>query len=95
MKQPWGSSLFIALAISWSTVGQPTRTASAEGPPLWVVRSGDAAVNLFGRMAVRADSQWLMPAIEEAFAASDVLWLENPRVDPERANELIGRFGFS
>jgi uncharacterized protein YbaP (TraB family) len=51
-------------------------------------------VNLFGRMAVRNDTQWLTPAIERAFDASDVLWLENPRGGGDRGNELIGRLGF-
>jgi len=46
-------------------------------------------------MAVRNDTQWLTPTIEGAFDASDVLWLENPRGDGDRGNELIGRLGFS
>jgi uncharacterized protein YbaP (TraB family) len=95
MKQSWRSGLFIALAISWSAVGQPTTTDSPDGPALWVVRSGGAAANLFGRMAVGTDTQWLVPTIERAFDASDVLWLENPRGDSEQGNELIGRLGFS
>jgi uncharacterized protein len=95
MKQLWGFVLSVALAISWSAAGQPARTGSAGGPALWVVRSGDAAVNLFGRMAVGNDTQWLTPTIEGAFDASDVLWLENPRGDGDRGNELIGRLGFS
>jgi hypothetical protein len=94
MKQLWGFSLFVALAISWSAMGQPTPTGSA-GPALWIVRSGDAAVYVFGRMAVSNDTQWLTPTIEGAFDASDVLWLENPRGDGDRGNELIGRLGFS
>jgi uncharacterized protein YbaP (TraB family) len=95
MKQLWGFGLFVALATSWGAVGQPTRTSSVGGPALWVVRNGDAAVNLFGRMAVGNDTQWLTPTIEAAFDASDVLWLENPRGDGDRGNELIGRLGFS
>lgn len=95
MKQLWGFGLIIALAISWSAAGQPARTGSAGGPALWVVRSGDAGVNLFGRMAVGNDTQWLTPTIEAAFDASDVLWLENPRGDGDGGNELIGRLGFS
>ena len=75
----------------WAQVGD----ARDPGPALWVVRSGDAAVYLFGRMAVRNDSQWLTPAIEESFDASDMLWLENPRGDPEQGNQLIGELGFS
>jgi uncharacterized protein YbaP (TraB family) len=94
MKQLSGFGLLVAMAITWSAVGQPTRTGST-GPALWAVRSDDAAVYLFGRMAVGSDAQWLTPTIEGAFDASDVLWLENPRADGNRANELIGRLGFA
>ena len=95
MKQLWGFGLFVALAVSWGAVAQPARTGSA-GPALWVVRSGgDAAVYVFGRMAVGSDTQWLTPTIERAFDSTDVLWLENPRGDGDRGNELIGRLGFS
>ena len=89
-----GLGLLVVLAISSSAVGQPTRTGAA-GPALWIVRSGDTAVYVFGRMAVRNDTQWLTPTIEGAFDASDVLWLENPHGDGDRGNELIGRLGFS
>jgi uncharacterized protein YbaP (TraB family) len=90
-QQLWGFGLLVAAAIASSTDGQPTRT----GPALWVVRSDAARVYVFGRMAVRGDTQWLTPAIEAAFDESDVLWLENPRPDGARANELIGRLGFA
>ena len=95
MKQRWALGVLVALAISWSAATQPASEGAVRGPALWVVRSGDAAVNLFGRMAVGNDTQWLSPAIERAFDASDVLWLENPRGDGDRGNELIGRLGFA
>jgi uncharacterized protein YbaP (TraB family) len=95
MKQLSSFGLFVALAVSWSAAGQPTRIGSAGGPALWVVRSGEATVTLFGRMAVGNDTQWLTPTIEGAFDASDVLWLENPRGEGDQGNELIGRLGFS
>ena len=94
MKALWKFGL-VALAISWGAVGQPARTGSVGGPALWVVRSGDAAVTLFGRMAVGNDTRWLTPAIGKAFDASDVLWLENPAGNGDRGNELIARLGFS
>lgn len=94
MKRLCGLGLVVALAITWSAVGQPVKTDSA-GPALWIVRSDDAAVYLFGRMAVGNGAQWLTPAIEEAFDTSDVLWLENPRADGDRGNDLIGRLGFA
>jgi uncharacterized protein YbaP (TraB family) len=76
------------------TMGQST-TAEHNGPALWVVRSGDAQVYLFGRMAVAKDTPWLTPTIEAAFAASSSLWLENPRADSSQGGELIERLGFA
>jgi uncharacterized protein YbaP (TraB family) len=82
--------LLVALAITSVAEAQPT------GPPLWVVQSDSVTpVYVFGRMAVRSDTQWLTPAIETAFDAGDVLWLENPRADGDGGNELIGRLGFA
>lgn len=91
MKELWRFVLLLAVTATSSAAGQATRT----GPALWVVRSGDAAVYVFGRMAVGRDTQWLTPTIEAAFDASDALWLENPRADGSRGNELIYRFGFA
>ena len=82
------------LAFSWNVVGQPVQTPSF-GPALWAVRSGDAAVYVFGRMAVGSETRWLSPTIEKAFDSSDELWLENPRGDGDRGDELINRFGFA
>jgi uncharacterized protein len=84
----------VALPTTWSAVAQPARTDSP-GPGLWVVRGDDAAVYLFGRMAVGNGAQWVTPTIEKVFDASDVLWLENPRANGDRGNELIGRLGFA
>ena len=90
MSQLWGFGLFVAVAITSSAETQPTRT----GPALWVVqRDAAAPVYVFGRTAVRSDTQWLTPAIETAFDASDVLWLENPPPGADRGSELIGRLG--
>ena len=86
--------LFLALTGACSVWVQPGN-ARDPGPALWVVRSGDAAVHLFGRMVVPAGRQWLTPAIERSFDTSDALWLENPRGEPERGNELISQYGFA
>jgi hypothetical protein len=45
-------------------------------------------------MAVRADTDWITPKVEEAFEASDILWLENPANDSEPVDELIAELGF-
>ncbi len=91
MKQPGRFVLLLAVTVASIAAGQVTRT----GPALWVVRSGDAAVYVFGRMAVGRDTPWLTPAIEAAFDDSDALWLENPRADGSLGNELIDRFGLT
>jgi uncharacterized protein YbaP (TraB family) len=94
VKQLGGFGFVVALAMTWNAGAQPARTDSP-GPGLWVVRSDDAAVYLFGRMAVANGAQWLTPTIEKAFDSSDALWLENPRADGDQGNELIGRLGFA
>ena len=92
MNHLWGLGLLVVVAATSSVEGQPTRS----GPALWVVQKDAAApVYVFGRMAVTNDSQWLTPAIETAFDASDVLWLENPRAGGESVDDLIGRLGIA
>lgn len=97
MNELWRYVLLLAVAVAVTVAsnaaGQPASTDLA-GPALWVVRSGDATVYVFGRMAVGSDTQWLTPTIEAAFDTSDALWLENPGADGDRGSELIGRFGF-
>jgi uncharacterized protein len=94
MKHLCSCGFVIALTLTASAVGQPP-SAGASGPALWIVRHDDAAVYLFGRMAVGNGSQWLTPTIQQAFDASAELWLENPSADGGRGNELIGRHGFA
>lgn len=83
------STLFL-LAFPISAVVQVPDT----GPALWVVRDEGATVYLFGRMGVRADSDWITPKIEAAFDSSDSLWLENPSNDSEQFNVLVAELGF-
>ena len=94
MKHLCSCGFVIALTLTASAVGQPP-SAGASGPALWIVRHDDAAVYLFGRMAVGNGSPWLTPTIQQAFDASAELWLENPRADGDGGNELIGRLGFA
>ena len=65
MKHLWGFGLFVALAVWWSTAAQPTRIGAYSDPALWIVRSGDATVNLFGRMAVGNDTPGSRPRLDE------------------------------
>lgn len=51
-------------------------TAAAE-PALWVVKSGDATIYLFGTVhLLRPDADWRAPKIKQAFDQSGTLWLE-------------------
>ncbi len=51
-------------------------TAAAE-PALWVVKSGDATIYLFGTVhLLKPDADWRAPKIKQAFAQSGTLWLE-------------------
>jgi uncharacterized protein YbaP (TraB family) len=53
---------------------------------LWIAQSGDATVYLFGRIPVRFVAPWFSAGIQEAFDASDAsdeLWVEHPRADPQ------------
>jgi uncharacterized protein YbaP (TraB family) len=94
MKRHSFFGLLVLLSFSSVATGQST-AATFKGPPLWLVRSGDAEVYVFGRMAVGRDVQWLVPAVEAALKASDSLWLENPRAEGGQGDELIGRLGFA
>ncbi|MBI2256071.1 MAG: TraB/GumN family protein [Proteobacteria bacterium] len=50
--------------------------AAAE-PALWVARSGDATIYLFGTVhLLKPDSDWRAPKIQAAFDSSSTLWLE-------------------
>ncbi len=93
MKKLWGLGLWVVLTIARSAAGQSPSADLA--PALWIVRSGESSVYVFGRMAVRSDTQWLTRTIDDAFGASDSLWLENPRAAGNQGDELIGRVGFS
>ncbi len=94
MKHSCACGFVIALILAAGAAGQPPDTNFSR-PALWVVRRDDAAVYLFGRMAVGNGSQWLTPPIQQAFDASAELWLENPRADGDGGNELISRLGFA
>lgn len=83
----------IALAAAGIVCAQPPRAAAPPSPALWVVRSGDATLYLFGRMAVRGSAPWFSPGIREAFDASDVLWVEQPPADRHRQNQLVSELG--
>lgn len=70
-------------------------SARAE-PGLWVAKGPQATIYLFGTIHVlRPNQNWRTPAIANALAASEELWLELP--DPGNAQEaqaLMAQLGF-
>lgn len=54
-------------------------------PLLWRVRGSAGSAFLFGQMPVRTATPWDAPSVMQAFADSDILWLENPRFSAEEA----------
>lgn len=82
-----------ALGLLVTACATPQRGAS--GPPLWVARRGAAAVYLFGSTPTPPESHWLTPSVERAFAASSDYWVENPEIDPGRAEALNQELGMN
>jgi len=72
--------------------------AAAEGPALWKIEDEDTTVYLFGTVhLLRADVDWSRGTVEEAFAASDVLYLEtdiSPAGQTE-AQQLMQQLGLN
>lgn len=65
-------------------------------PGLWVAKSGNATVYLFGTVHIlRQGGDWESPEVAKAFAASSELWLEIPNADDQAgATSLIREYGF-
>jgi uncharacterized protein len=73
------------IAISLTAAAAPAQS----GAPLWVVSRGGSKVYLFGQTPVKTATPWLSARIEEAFAQSRELWVENPEFDRAAAGALI------
>jgi hypothetical protein len=66
-----------AALLAFALAFAPVRAMSA--PALWVIQSGKAKVYLFGSIHVLKDGvDWKTPALDDALAKSDDLWLEVP-----------------
>jgi hypothetical protein len=60
------------------------------GPALWVARSGDATVYLFGTVHLLVTpAPWLTPTIQSAFAASRELWVETDLEDRDALHRAM------
>lgn len=75
----------------------PATAATAKGPALWKVADADTTIYLFGTVHMLPDgTQWLRPAIEKAFNASDTLILEVIGTDDaSKTAPVIMKLGFS
>jgi uncharacterized protein YbaP (TraB family) len=65
-----------------SCVAPPPQDVKGIGPALWVARSGNARIYLFGTVHLLVGPvAWLTPTVQSAFAASHELWVETARED--------------
>lgn len=63
-------------------------------PALWVVQHADATIYLFGTVHVLpGDTRWRFPALEQALARSQVLYLEATDDNPALLASLVTRYG--
>jgi len=84
-----GPSAFVALALSLLAF-----PALAE-PALWVAKSGQATVYLFGTVhALKPELQWETPKISKAFAESQEFWMEATDADPNTMRPIVAELGF-
>jgi uncharacterized protein len=64
-------------------------------PALWVAKSGNATVYLFGTVhALRPELQWETPKIAKAFAESQEFWMEATDADPKTMQPILMQLGF-
>ena len=84
----------LAAVVACLVLLAPAAPAQAE-PGLWVAKGPNATVYLFGTIHVlRKNQAWETPAIANAFAASQELWLEVPDPDNVKAvQDLIAQLG--
>lgn len=65
------------------------------GPPLWVVKRGDARVFLLGDSPGAPNDRWVTDDIRHAVAASDEVWSEVPGDEDVGSNQLMTQLGLS
>lgn len=83
-------------AVLFVAVGFFGAGAAFAAPGLWVAKSGNSTVYLFGTIHIlQQGGDWQSPEIAKAFAASGELWLEIPNADDQAgATGLIQEYGF-
>lgn len=82
-RRLWQACLFCFVALGFFS-----RAASAD-PALWVLRDADSTIYLFGTIhAMKPTVSWRNAKIDQAFAASSELWVEETGDDDQA---LMGR----
>lgn len=77
----------LSLLLAWPALTQ------AE-PAIWRIKGEHATIWLFGTVHVlKPGTDWQSPALKEAMAKADALWLEIPDSNPETMQPLIVRYG--
>jgi hypothetical protein len=71
-------------------------SAALAAPSLWVIKSPNATVYLFGTIhLLRASEAWETQAVKGALADSQELWLEVPDLDnADGARKLVAQLGY-
>ncbi len=69
-------------------------TPAIADPALWVARSANATVYLFGTVhALKPELQWETPKIAKAFAESQEFWMEADDADPKTVQPIVVQLG--
>lgn len=77
----------LSLLLAWPALAQ------AE-PAIWRIKGTNATIWLFGTVHVlKPGTEWQSPALKEALAKADALWLEIPDSNPDTMQPLIVRYG--
>lgn len=90
-----GALATLLLALSPLSVAQAETTVAKAEPLMWVMKDDDSTVYLFGTIhLMKTGTDWRTPAVNDAFAASQTLWLEiNDADDVAKMQGLIMKHG--
>lgn len=87
MKTPWLMRLLLSLAMLLPM-------AAVAQPALWVARHADTTIYLFGTVHLLPnDTAWHYPALDEALAKSDTLYIEITDDNPANVAALVLKYG--
>ena len=93
VSRPFGIARFAAALLGLLALATPT--AALAKPPVWVVRSGQTTIVLFGSIhLLPAGLDWRPPELDAALASASELWFELPidaATNDEAAQQSIER----